>query len=79
LGKEVLELASSALKTYINGVLALNKTSTAALLVSVTSGTLDLCGAEVDVTSLTTHGTLIDTIKQGEQVYTWSGSAWTAA
>jgi hypothetical protein len=78
LGAEVLELSSPALETYINGVLALNKEDID-LLSSITSGTLDLCSAGVDVGSLSAPGTLIDTIKQGEQMYIWSGSAWTAA
>jgi hypothetical protein len=77
LSKEVCEECGD-LVTYINDVLALNKED-AALLNAVESGTLDLRGAEVEVSTLSEPGTLIDTIKQGEQVYTWSGSAWTAA
>jgi hypothetical protein len=74
LGTEVLELSSPALETYIDGVLALSRPS---LISNITSGTLDLCGAEIEIGSLSAPGTLMDTIKQGEQLYTWSGSAWT--
>jgi hypothetical protein len=88
LGAEVLAL-TEGLDTYINGVLGLNKASIS-LLSSVTSGTLDLRGAEVDVTTLTSHGGLINTIKQVEYVYNpeteidepvvhmyeWSNSQW---
>jgi hypothetical protein len=70
-----LGVTPSNLNTYIDGVLALNKASIP-LLSSITSGTLDLCGAEVEMSSLSAPGTLINRIKQGEQIYTWNGSAW---
>jgi hypothetical protein len=61
------------LVTYINDVLALDRPD---LLSSITSGTLDLCGAGVEIGSLSEPGTLIDTIKQGEQLYKWNDSQW---
>jgi hypothetical protein len=75
LGAKILALSSSVLKTYINGVLALNKANIN-LLKNITSGTLELCGAQVEISSLSAPGTLIDTIKQGEQLYKWNVSQW---
>jgi hypothetical protein len=74
LGDEVLYLAATELTNYINDVLALNKPS---LLTYVTSSTLDLSGATVNISALTAHGDLFDKIKQGGSEYVWDDeSAW---
>jgi hypothetical protein len=76
LGDEVAELDGAALVEYLNEVLALNRDDIP-LLAQIDSGTLDLGDAAIDVTTeLTAHGTLFDTIKQGETTYTWTGAIW---
>jgi hypothetical protein len=72
LGAEVTELDELELIDYLNNVIELERP---ALLTSALC-MLDLGNAEVEISELTSHGDLFDTIKQGENTYTWSGAIW---
>jgi hypothetical protein len=75
LGPELI--SQTNIVSYINNILSLTRAEIS-LLSGVTSGTLDLQNASVNISGLTAYasGRLIDTIKAGATSYVWNGSTW---